>query len=491
MIASRPRHIVHDTRPARAALAHGPNRLVMAGQCLACSGPGLGAGSGRETGDHFCETCLADHTDLMRTQRPGSEAFGPLSIAFPRTVHPMSDFMSRTRLALVLVLALLPLGVPLARAAEAARDHAPAEAKGMSVTVVRPQRGTLTDTLLVTGSLQPREEIQVGSEVEGYRLEEILVEVGDRVQKGQVLARMSHDMLDVQLAQNAANAAKAKASIAQQRASLDQMLAQEAEANAALERSRQLNKTGVVAQGALDEKERAAKVATAQVAAARQALASADAEAAYVEAQRAELELRLQRTEVRSPEAGIVLSRDAHIGAVVLSTRAEPLFRIARDGAIDLEAEVPEAAMPRLALGQAALVTPAGFTQPVDGKVRLIRIRIDKSTRLGTVMIALPDDFVLRPGTYARAQVEISRREGLSVPQSAVLFDADGAYVLVVQDHVVRERRVETGLKSNGRIELTSGIGSDDLVVARAGGFLRDGDTIIPVEAAMTAQDGR
>lgn len=360
------------------------------------------------------------------------------------------------------------------------------DAKGLSVSVVRPQTHDLLETLLITGSLLPREEIQVGPEIEGYRLIEILAEVGDSVKKGQVLARLSREVLETQMAQNTANGAKAKATIAQQRASLDQMLAQEMEASSAVERSRQLRKTGVVSQETLDERERAVKVANAQVAAARETLNAAEADAVLVQAQRAELDLKLQRTDVKAPDNGIILARDARLGSIVLSTRGEPLFRIARDGAVDLDAEIPEVALPRVAVGQTVEVTPAGFTKPVQGTVRLISAEVDKASRLGRAKIALPYDPALRPGTFARGLIQLARRDGLAVPQAAVMFDADGAYVLVVKDGVVHERRVETGLKADGRIEIRGGVTGDDLVVARAAGFLRDGDRVLPVEAAKT-----
>lgn len=388
-------------------------------------------------------------------------------------------------LGLALTLACAGLGEARAEAPQAQG------AKGLTVTVTRPQARLMTETLLATGSLKAREEIQIGPEVEGYRLVEILADVGDRVERGQLLARLARDMLQVQIAQNNASGARAEAAIAQQNATLDQMLAQETEASAAVDRARQLRKTGVISQETLDERERAVKVASAQVAAARQGLLAARAEAKLVQAQREEIELRLRRTEVRSPDNGVILTRDARLGSIVLSNRTDPLFRIAKDGAIDLEAEVPEAAMPRIAVGQPVEVTPAGFTKPVEGKVRLISAQLDKATRLGNVEIALPEDARLRPGTYARGLIEIGRREGLVVPQSAVQFDAKGAFVLVVADGIVAERRVEPGLKDDGRVELVHGVTATDMVVVRAGGFLREGDHVTPVEALQTAKDAR
>lgn len=399
-------------------------------------------------------------------------------------------FMSRTAtLAIALGLLFTSLMAP-----QAGADPASAEGRGLAVSVMHPQRRVMSETLLVTGSLLPREEIQIGPEIEGYRLVEILVEAGDRVEKGQVLARLSRDMLDVQLVQNTASAAKARAAIAQQRATLDQTLAQEAEAMTAVDRTRQLRKSGVASQEQLDERERAVKVASAQVAAAREALVAAEADERLVAAQRHEIELRLERTDIRTPDAGIVLNRDARIGAIILSARQEPLFRIARDGAIDLDAEVPEGSMARMKVGQKVQVTPAGFTQPVEGTVRLISAQIDKATRLGRVKIALADDPNLRPGTYARGLVELGRREALTVPLSAVMFDADGAYVMVVQDGIVHERRVVAGLKGQGRVQIEEGLAPTDVVVMRAGGFLRDGDrvrTVMNTEVSASESPGR
>lgn len=404
------------------------------------------------------------------------------------TLLGLPRFRHRRAWSLSMGLALLALaaaGIVPAQA-ETAAPAAPEPA--LAVSVVSPRQETLTETLLVTGTLIPREEIQVGPEIEGYRLVEILAEAGDKVEKGQVLARLSRDVLETQLAQNTAAAAKARAAIAQQRATLDQTLAQETEAVAAVDRSRQLRKSGTVSQEALDEKERAVKVASAQVAAAREGLVAAEAEAVFVQAQRDEIELRLRRTDIRAPEAGIVLSRDARLGAIALSARATALFRIAAGGAIELEAEVPENAMPRMAVGQSAAVTPAGFEAPVTGAIRLISAEVDKASRLGKVKIALDADPRLKPGAYARAAVTIGSRAGPTVPQSAVLFDADGPYVLVVKDGTVFERRIVAGLKGQGRLLVAEGVTADDQVVARAGGFLRDGDRIQPVaiDAAVT-----
>ncbi len=366
----------------------------------------------------------------------------------------------------------------------------PDEVKGITISVVPATRREVTEKLPVTGTLVAREEVMVGPEIDGYQITEILVEEGDRVREGQVLARLSRDMLETLLAQNTANAAKAQAAIAQQKAQLEQAKAQLIEANAAVERARTLIKTGATSQEALDQRERATKVAAAQVTAAEEMVTAAQAEAEQIKANRDEIEVRLARTEIKAPLAGIVSSRSARIGAIVLSANSEPLFRIVKDGAIDLDAEVPESSLPRVTPGLKVAVTPAGIHTPLDGRVRLVGAKVDPATRLARVAVALPDDPRLRPGAYARGVIEIARHDGVALPQSAVQFAPEGAFVLVVEGDTVHRRPVSVGLKGDGYIEITDGVKEGDSVVARAAGFLRDGDRVSPVPLADAPAKG-
>ncbi|MGA0563887.1 efflux RND transporter periplasmic adaptor subunit [Ancylobacter sp. VNQ12] len=367
---------------------------------------------------------------------------------------------------------------------------APNAVRGITISVVPATRREVVERLPVTGTLVAREEIMVGPEIDGYRITDILVEEGDRVEKGQALARLSRDTLDTLLAQNTANAARAQAAIAQQKAQLQQALAQRTEAEAAVERARTLIKTGATSQEVLDQRERAVKVAAAQVTANEEAVTAAEADAAQIKANRDEIEVRLARTDIKAPEAGIISSRAARLGAIVLSANAEPLFRIVRDGAIDLDAEVPESALPRVMPGLPVSVTPAGFTTPIEAKVRLVGANVDTTTRLARVAVALPDDPRLRPGAYGRGVIEIARHEGVALPQSAVQFASDGVFVLVVENDIVRRRAVKTGLQGDGVIEIVEGVTEGESVVARAGGFLRDGDRVTPVPLTADAKGG-
>lgn len=416
---------------------------------------------------------------------------------------PPSTFKGRVGLALAMTALVvgvggyalrdrIPFGLRLGVAdpAEATPAAEPQKVRGVTVTVVPATMREVVERLPVTGTLAAREEIMVGPELDGLRIMDILVEEGDTVEKGQVLARLSRDTLDTLLAQNAANAARARAAIAQQKAQLQQTYAQQTEADAAVERARILIKTGATSQEVLDQRERAAKVAAAQVTAAEESVTAAEADADQIKANRDELEVRLGRTDIKAPEAGIVSARSARLGAIVLSANSEPLFRIVKDGAIDLNAEVPESAVPRMKPGQPVAVTPAGFAEPLAGQVRLVGAEVDPATRLARVAVALPDDVRLRPGAYARGAIELARRTGVALPLSAVQFDKDGAFVLVVEGDTVRRRPVKPGLMGEGFVELDEGLKEGESVVARAGGFLRDGDKVSPVSTAAGSGSG-
>ncbi|WP_428031896.1 efflux RND transporter periplasmic adaptor subunit [Ancylobacter sp.] len=406
-----------------------------------------------------------------------------LALTMTAVVVGLAGYAFRDRIA---------TGLSLAEPAQAeVATPAPNAVKGITISVVPAARREVVESLPVTGTLVAREEIMVGPQIDGYQITEILVEEGDRVEKGQVMARLSRDMLETLLAQNTANSAKAQAAIAQQKAQLQQMLAQLTEAEAAVERARTLIKTGATSQEVLDQRERAVKVSTAQVTAAQEMVTAAEAEAAQIKATRDEIEVRLARTEIKAPLAGIVWARSARIGAIVLSANAEPLFRIVKDGAIDLDAEVPESALPRVTPGLGVAVTPAGFDVPLHGTVRLVGAKVDARTRLARVAVALPDDTRLRPGAYARGLIEIARHDGVALPQSAVQFAPEGVFVLVVEGDLVRQRAVKIGLKGNGFVEVLEGVSEGESVVARAGGFLRDGDRVTPTPlVADSAKDG-
>jgi HlyD family secretion protein len=374
-----------------------------------------------------------------------------------------------------------PLPGPSAPAAATAKEPLPDESLMLAaaVTVARVQPANFVETVLATGSLVAREEILVGPEVEGLRITEVLADEGMRVKKGDVLARLVADTLDAQLAQNDAALARAAAAIAQARSTIVQAEARVVETSNAFDRAKPLRQAGHMADSAYDSREQAARTAQAQLVAARDGLTAAEAERAQIEAQRRELSWRRGRTEVLAPADGVISRRMARIGGYAAGA-AEPMFRIVAKGEVELDAEVAETRMRALAVGQRAHVDVAGFGE-IEGRVRLVSPEVDKSTRLGRVRIFLGDQDGLRVGAFARGRVETASGHGLAIPASAVLYGPDGASVQLVRNNRVETRRIVPGLSAGALVEVRQGLAEGDLVVARSGTFLRDGDAVRPV----------
>ena len=342
--------------------------------------------------------------------------------------------------------------------------------------------------MVVTGTLVPRLEILVAPEVEGLRVVELLADDADRVEKGQLLARLETESLKAQLAQNDASLARADAAIAQARSAIVSAEARDVEARNALERGRPLKASGAITDAVLDQRESAARIAAAGLRSARDGLPLAEADKAVIAAQRRDLAWKLSRTDVKAPVSGVISRRNTRIGGLASGAAvAEPMFKIIADGQIELEAEVPEIDIARLTVGLKARIRLADADE-VDGVVRLVSPEVDRSTRQGRVRISLGDNPRLRIGSFARGSVGTRSSTALAVTASAVLYGADGATVLLVDRNRVAARRVQTGLQMGDLIEISSGLVEGDTVVARAGTFLRDGDLVTPVPAPAVSK---
>jgi HlyD family secretion protein len=373
---------------------------------------------------------------------------------------------------------LLALAIALPTMASAT-DAVSAPATSIAVPAVSAAvavKREMVDTLLVSGNLVARQEALVNAEVEGLKVIELMADEGDRVAAGQVLARLSKETVETQLAQNDAALARAEAAVAQAQYLIPQAEAAYTEAKAALGRTMALKESGNTTQELIDQRTAASRTAEARLSAARSGLQVAMADRAAAEAQRSELKLRLARTEIRSPVAGLVSRRNVRLGANS-ALSGEPLFRIIANGQVEFEAEVLETQVARLRAGAPVAVTPAGGT-PVEGRIRLLPAEIDPTTRLGKVRVSLPQDDALRVGSFARAAVVVARREGVAVPSAAVLFSAGDIHVQVVKDGRIAERKVRAGINAGGWTEILEGLAEGEQVVAKAGAFLRDGDAV-------------
>jgi HlyD family secretion protein len=370
-----------------------------------------------------------------------------------------------------------------------AEPRVAAQNHDIAVSVARVQTREFVENLAVSGSLVPREEILIGPEIEGLRVLEILVEEGAQVTRGQVLARLVAATLDAQLAQNDATLARNAAATAQARSAIAEAEARLTEARNAMARTTTLKNAGHVSESVYDQRESAFKLAEAQLVAARDGLKASEAERAQIEAQRRELDWRRSKTDVTAPADGVISQRKGRIGGMAALVSQEPMFRMIANGEIELDAEVPQAHMARLAVGQKARVSIPGSGE-VAGSVRLVAPAVDPTTRLGQVRILLNKDANLRIGTFARGEIEVARGAGLAVPRSAVLFGKSGPSVQVVEADTVVTRPVTLGLTEPDAIEITSGVSEGTLVVAKSGTFLRNGDRVNPVVLPRTVADG-
>ncbi len=360
-----------------------------------------------------------------------------------------------------------------------------AVAPAVSVATAVPR--SFVERIMVTGSLVAREEILIAPEVEGLRVVTLEVEAGDTVAKGQVLATLERETLEAKKAQTEASLQRAEAAIAQAKSRIAQAEATLEEAEAQLARAEPLRKSKYLSESVYDQRKAAARTAQAQLTTSRDGVLVAEADKAQIEAQLRELNWNLTRTEIRAPADGLITRRSARIGDVASGTKS-PMFILARDGNIELEAYVTEPKLARIATGQKAEVEIAG-AGAVDGEVRLVSPEIDRTTRLGNVRIFLGKGRHLRVGAFGRGTLVVAKSSGLSVPLSAILFDNGEAFVQKVKDGKIATAPVTRGLTSGDAIEIKAGIEEGDVVVARAGTFLRSGDAVRPVGSPTSVSE--
>jgi HlyD family secretion protein len=396
----------------------------------------------------------------------------------------MSPVPAVSRIAGLSLLVLAAGLVPAAQAQAqmpAAASVQGAPTAGPSVTVTTAKVSEIVQSVVVSGSMIARDEVLVQPEVDGLSIVAILAEEGDRVSAGQVLARLSRTTLEVQKTQNDAQIARADAAIAQANAQIAEAQANLVAADNNFDRTKALRSSGNVSNETYDQRAAIARAAEAKLNSSKQALAIANADLALAKAQGRDIEVKLGRTEIKAPQGGIVSRRSAKLGATAAMAATEPLFRIVADGAVELEAEVAEVELPGLKLGQPVAVTPAGATQALAGTIRLIAPEVDKASRLGRVRVALIGNPPVAIGSFARGVIETGRKTVVTLPLSAITYARSGATVQSVRDGKVTTKKVQLGLAGDGRAEIASGLSEGEIVVARAGTFVRDGDTITPV----------
>jgi len=380
--------------------------------------------------------------------------------------------------------ALVFAGTPVvALAADAAvtpvtEQAAPANLPAISVVSVT--EADMHDVVVASGLIGAVETIYVQPQIEGQAIDEVLVDVGAEVTAGQLLARLSDTALTLQKSQLEASMASVKAQIAQAQAQITDAESAQAEAQRQLARTESLLKQGNVSTAAADQVKAAATSADVRVTVAKQGLVAAQAQLNVVEAQMADVDLRLLRTNVIATVSGKVTTKNAMVGAIA-SAAGAPMFVIARDGRLELIADIAEVDILKLKQDQPAVMSVVGLADKLTGIVRLVEPTVDRVTRLGKVRIALDDSSAVREGMFAEAEITVAERKTLVVPVSAVGGTSTQPTVFKVSNGVAHLTLLKTGIRDGGLIEIVEGLGTGDQVVAKAGAFVRDGDRINPI----------
>ncbi|OCP02474.1 MULTISPECIES: efflux RND transporter periplasmic adaptor subunit [unclassified Ensifer] len=370
------------------------------------------------------------------------------------------------------------------RADEATQPAPTANLPSIVVTAAVDQ--PISDRVVATGTIQAVEQVYVAPMVDGLSIRSLNVDVGDKVEAGSVLVVLNDDALRLRKSELEAALAKADAGLAQLNAQLSETKANNDEARRVSDRAAGLSKNGTVSTAEADRVRALAIATQARVRSAEQAVAVANADIKVAQAQIDDIDLRLTRTEVKAPVGGVISAKNAKIGAIANGSN-EPLFAMIRDGAIEMKADVAEADIIKLAVGQPATVTLAGGNAKVEGSIRLIAPTVDPVSRLGTVFISLNDTAKARAGMYASALITAEQKQAVVLPQTAVTNEDGRTIVRKVENGVIRILPVKTGISDGKFVEVLEGLTAGEEVVARAGAYVRDGDRINPVKSAQPA----
>ncbi|MFC0589745.1 efflux RND transporter periplasmic adaptor subunit [Novosphingobium aquiterrae] len=320
------------------------------------------------------------------------------------------------------------------------------------VSVITPGSGSIAGQINATGTLAARRTLPVGVPGEGGQIVRVLVEPGQWVGQGQVLAIIDRS---VQVQQQASQAAQIQ--VARANAEL---------ADANYQRALKLVDKGFISKADVDRLRATRDAAYAQV-------NVAGAQLGVLRAQSA-------RLNVVAPASGLVLERKVEPGQVV-SAGSGVLFSIAKGGEMELLAQVGEIDLAKLGAGVPAEVTPAGSDRVFTGQIWQVAPVIDPQSRQGTARIALAYAKELRPGGFASAVIKAGAVTAPLLPESAILSDEKGSFVYVVDAQNKAQRRpVKTGLVTENGIAVVEGLAGNERIVLRAGGFLNPGDTVKP-----------
>lgn len=342
------------------------------------------------------------------------------------------------------------------RADAPAEEAATPAVASMTITTATVQSEPLARTVPATGSIHPWQDVIISAEVGGYRVTEVLVDVGARVTKGQPLVRFATDML--------------QADLESRRAALRSAEATEANAASALRRGESVVGSGAISAADLDRLKAEQLAAQARVETARADLTTA--------------ELRLRYGTVVAPDNGTVTSRTVSVGQIAQA--GAEMLRLLRQNRVEWRAEVPEAQLARVKAGQSAQITAVDGSI-IQGTVRMVAPTVQTTNRTGLVYVDITRG-AARPGMFARGTIETGTGPGLLVPVASVVILDGYSYVFVVKaDNTVERRRITQAGVYGDNLEVADGLTSGERIAVKGAGFLKDGDTVAVAEPAAGA----
>jgi RND family efflux transporter MFP subunit len=337
-----------------------------------------------------------------------------------------------------------------------AEPEKPASAS-LTVTAGQPVTQRITLDVVASGSVAAWQEMSLGVELSGVRVERVLVEVGARVRKGQPLVQLDTRSLAV-------DARRAEASYAQAAANVQL-------ASASATRGETLLARQLISASNFEE-----------LSAGR---SSAQAQLASAAAERDAARLRLGYATLRAPEAGIISSRTVQPGQIV-SVGVE-LMRLIRDGRLEWRADLSEADLVRVKPGASVMVNAPDGTL-VPGKVRVISPGLDASSRTALIYADLPEPGGLRAGMFAEGRIQLGDVDASVVPRESVVVRDGYSYVFVLgKEDRVAQRRIEVAPAAGDVVPVRSGLTGNERIVVKGAGFLSDGDVVKVVDSAVAA----
>ncbi|MDF3856532.1 efflux RND transporter periplasmic adaptor subunit [Paracoccus sp. P2] len=329
----------------------------------------------------------------------------------------------------------------------------------LTVRLVEPRIEEWPEHLSAVGSVLAWQEISIGAETGGLRLARLLVEAGDRVTAGQVVAELAGGTIAADLLASRAALREAEAAAAEARRAADRALA--------------LKPGETISASSRDQLLAAAEMATARLEAAR----------ARVEADR----MRLDFATIRAPHDGLISAVSALEGTVIQP--GQELVRLHRDARLEWRADLPAADVPRVRPGMVVRLF-LGRGMQAEGRVRSLSPQIDAASRMATAHVDLQPTAGLLAGIFARGEIEIGSRAVLTLPETAVLLRDGYSYVFLVEDGIARMQKVTTGTRRDGRVEIGQGLPPRAQVVESGVGFLADGVAVHVPAPGGTARSG-